>query len=284
MHFRYLLLTALFSYSVISHGDPLIDAHSHLDSDYLEELTTNEIIERLNRNHIDRILITSRNNNETLKLAERIHHRVIPFASIYTDGADKADWFNSTEALEKLKRDLKTGQYQGIGELHLFAQNKNSTLFEETIQLASEYSLPILMHGDKAVIERIFTVDPTATVIWAHLGTDPQVLLLQPMLDRYPSLYIDTSVRDERIMGNLNRQGPLSKQLLPVWREFLIHNQDRILIGMDAFSANRWKNYDQVVDGVRQWLDQLPPEVSKKLAYLNASRLFPINSQQKALH
>jgi len=275
MSLRSILLTAIIGYSALSYGRPLIDAHSHLDSDYLETLTTEEIIERLNRNQIDRILITSRNNNETLKLAERIPSRVIPFASIYTEGADKADWFNSTEAFDKLREDLKTGQYQGIGELHLFAHNKNSPLFEKTIKLASEYSLPILIHGDGEVIEHIFTVDPDATVIWAHLGTNPQVQFLQPMLDRYPSLYLDTSVRDQRLMGNLNRKGPLSDQLLSVWREFLIHNQDRVLIGMDAFSANRWKNYDEVVANIRLWLDQLPPEVSHKLAYQNASRLFP---------
>ena len=142
--------------------------------------------------------------------------------------------------------------------------------------MASEYSLPILMHGDSEVIEKIFTIDPNATVIWAHLGTHPRVDLLQPLLNRYPSLYVDTSVRDERMMGMLNRQGPLSKKLLRIWRTFLIHNQDRILIGMDAFSANRWKNYDQVVANVRLWLDQLPTEVSRKLAYGNANRLFPV--------
>lgn len=276
MYVRYLLLTALLSHGAKANERPLIDAHSHLDSEYLEEITTEDIIERLNRNKIDRILITSRNNNETLELAKRIPGRVIPFASIYTAGADKANWFHSAEALEKLKQDLEIGQYQGIGELHLFAQNKNSPIFKETIRLASEYSLPILMHGDSEVIEEIFTVYPNATVIWAHLGTNPRVDLLQPLLNRYPSLYIDTSVRDERMMGMLNRQGPLSKKLLRIWRAFLIHNQDRILIGMDAFSANRWKNYDQVVANVRLWLDQLPTEVSIKLAYGNASRLFPV--------
>ena len=276
MYVRYLLLTALLIHGAKANERPLIDAHSHLDSTYLEQLTTEDIIERLNRNKIDRILITSRNNNETLKLAKRIPGRIIPFASIYTAGADKANWFHSAEALEKLKQDLEIGQYQGIGELHLFAQNKNSPIFKETIRLASEYSLPILMHGDSEVIEEIFTVYPNATVIWAHLGTNPRVDLLQPLLNRYPSLYIDTSVRDERMMGMLNRQGPLSKKLLRIWRAFLIHNQDRILIGMDAFSANRWKNYDQVVANVRLWLDQLPPEVSKKLAYGNANQLFPV--------
>ena len=276
MYVRYLLLTALLSHGVKANERPLIDAHSHLDSEYLEQITTEDIIERLNRNKIDRILITSRDNNETLKLAKRIPGRIIPFASIYTAGADKANWFHSAEALEKLKQDLEIGQYQGIGELHLFAQNKNSPIFKETIRLASEYSLPILMHGDSEVIEKIFTIDPNATVIWAHLGTNPRVDLLQPLLNRYPSLCIDTSVRDERMMGMLNRQGPLSKKLLRIWRTFLIYNQDRILIGMDAFSANRWKNYDQVVTNVRLWLDQLPTEVSRKLAYGNASRLFPV--------
>lgn len=276
MSLRFLIIIAVLSCGAKADERPLIDAHSHLDSIYLELLTTEDIIERLNRNKIDRILITSRNNNETLKLAKRIPGRIIPFASIYTAGADKADWFLSAEALEKLKQDLEIGQYQGIGELHLFAQNKNSPIFEETIRLASEYSLPILMHGDSEVIEQIFTIDPKATVIWAHLGTNPRVDLLQPLLNRYPSLYIDTSVRDERMMGMLNRQGPLSKKLLKIWRTFLIHNQDRILIGMDAFSANRWKNYDQVVANVRLWLDQLPPEVSQKLAYGNANRLFPL--------
>jgi Tat protein secretion system quality control protein TatD with DNase activity len=77
---------------------PMIDAHSHLDSTYLEQLTIEDIIERLNRNKIDRILITSRNNNETLKLAKRIPGRIIPFASIYTAEADKANWFHSAES------------------------------------------------------------------------------------------------------------------------------------------------------------------------------------------
>ena len=78
MYFRYLLLAAIFSYGANANERALIDAHSHLDSDYLEQLTTEDIIERLDRNQIDRILITSRNNNETLKLAYQNASRLFP--------------------------------------------------------------------------------------------------------------------------------------------------------------------------------------------------------------
>lgn len=78
MYFRYLLLAAIFSYGANANERALIDARSHLDSDYLEQLTTEDIIERLDRNQIDRILITSRNNNETLKLAYQNASRLFP--------------------------------------------------------------------------------------------------------------------------------------------------------------------------------------------------------------
>lgn len=45
------------------------------------------------------------------------------------------------------------------------------------------------------------------------------------------------------------------------------------MVGVDTFSVNRWRNFDQVAERMRHWLNQLPPAVAAKLAHGNAERV-----------
>jgi len=103
-------------------------------------------------------------------------------------------------------------------------------------------------------------------VIWAHAGAYPYPPLLRDYLQRYPGLYIDLSMRDQHIAPD--------GQLDPDWELLLLEYSERFTVGVDTYRTERWDGFAEVVGQIRQWLDQLPDEVSSAIAYRNAARLF----------
>ena len=253
----------------------LIDAHSHHESEYQAQFDCKDVIAALDEASVERVLITSRANHSSQNCFKQYPERIIPFYSVYYGALDKQIWMHQPAKVEEARVALQSGNFVGIGELHIFAQDRESEVLAGLVELAGQHRLPLLIHGDAAVIETVFALNPEARVLWAHLGTLPEIDLLQHMLDRYPEgLYIDTSVRDTLLLGNTIVNGPERNRLTPEWRALLVHNQDRLLAAIDTFSLNRWRNYTEVADQIRLWLAQLPPKVAQKLAYTNAQRFF----------
>jgi len=86
------------------------------------------------------------------------------------------------------------------------------------------------------------------------------------MLTRFPRLWIDTSVRDERIApGGV---------LLPAWRALFARHPERFMVAVDTFSINRWQHYEDVVADIRRWTGPLPQPLKGNLLHDNAARLF----------
>ena len=46
------------------------------------------------------------------------------------------------------------------------------------------------------------------------------------------------------------------------------------MVGVDTYSMVRWHAFAEVVSQIRNWLDQLPGDVSGAIAYRNAARCF----------
>ncbi|WP_130537202.1 amidohydrolase family protein [Thiomicrorhabdus indica] len=249
---------------------PMIwDAHSHYAKADTEAVSHDEVIQILDRNNVQKILITSTPNSGTLKLAKFAPNRIIPFLSVYRTKADKRDWMHRIEVLDEAKKAIATGRYVGIGELHIFAKDKKSPVLKGLVELAKEHQMPMLIHGDAEIIDEIFSIDPKARILWAHLGTQPKISLLKTMLDKYPdNLWIDTSVRDKQLLAT----GRLDSQ----WREFFMDYETRFLVAIDTFSVNRWKTYDSVVKDIHHWLGDLPAGVAQKLAHENAKTFFAL--------
>lgn len=44
----------------------------------------------------------------------------------------------------------------------------------------------------------------------------------------------------------------------------------------DAWASARWKVLPELMDGVREWLGELPRGVAAKISRTNAERLFPV--------
>jgi predicted TIM-barrel fold metal-dependent hydrolase len=260
-------LLLVLSVSVARAELPLFDAHLHYSGEDAEAFTPAEIVAILERHGVTRALVSGTPNATTEALHREAPGQIVPFLSVYRDARDKRDWMHDQHVPGRVEADLESGIYRGIGELHIFAKDRASPVLRRIVEIAAERGLLLQVHGDAQVLDTIFAIASEVTVLWAHLGTRPEPELVRTMLERYPDrLYVDTSVRDGRIMPD--------QAILPAWRDLFKDHSDRFLIGVDTFSVNRWRRFGQVAAHIRAWLGELPTEVAQKLAHGNAERLF----------
>ena len=58
-----------------------------------------------------------------------------------------------------------------------------------------------------------------------------------------------------------------------IGRRLLEAFPDRMMIGTDTYVADRWVEYYGLIGEHRQWLEQLPAPLARKIAYENALKL-----------
>lgn len=245
----------------------LIDAHSHYSAEDAAVLAPDQIMAILDAAGVERIVVAGVPPMLARVLHDHAPRRVIPLLSVYASPLAKKVWMHDARLPEQVAHWLEQGSWAGLGELHLFARDAGSPVFARLVQLAAGHGLVLLIHGDAAVIDRTFELAPEARVLWAHLGTFPVPDLLDAMLEKHGGrLWIDTSVRDERIAPE--------GVLLPEWRALFERHEQRFVVGVDAFSVNRWRHYGEVVARIRAWTDDLPEPLRGNLLRDNAARLF----------
>jgi len=265
---RWPSLIVASSLSVASAGaaPPLFDVHLHYNAEDAVDFAPETIIAQLQANRVLAAVVTSRPPEQVLHLHARAPSLILPMLGVYRTPADKATWMDDVGLPERLEQTLADAPWRAVGELHLFAEDRRSPVFLRIAELATARGLPLQLHCDPAVIDTLFEQESEATVIWAHAGAYPYPPLLRDYLQRYPGLYIDLSVRDQRIApdGHLD----------PEWELLLLEYSERFMIGVDTYRTERWHGFAEVVGQIRHWLDQLPDEVSSAIAYRNAARLF----------
>ncbi len=260
--------------SVPVSGQPFFDTHLHYNAADAELFSAEEIVSRLQQNGVTYAAVTSTPTDHSLALYKQAPQQIIPLLGAYRSLADKISWVKDEQLPARLESQLKQGHWRGIGELHIFADDRHSPVFRDIIQLAHEHQLPLLIHGDPAVIDTLYQIAPGTRVIWAHGGTFAYTDLLADYLQRYPALMIDLSVRDSRIAP----QGQLDDD----WYQLFIRYPGRFLLGVDTYASGRWHNYADALAKIRHWLGQLPDEVTHQMAYQNAITVYQVeNPAQK---
>ena len=266
----YMLISLVGSVSAAAQTDehpfPLIDAHLHYSSGDAETLGAQAVIETLSRAGVTRAAVTSSPPELALDLHHQAPERILPLLGVYRTPRDKENWHQDADLPTCVDQALQDKRWQGVGELHIFAEHRHSPVFLAIVDLASEHGLPILLHADPAVVDRLFDHNSSARVIWAHAGAYPHPPLLRDYLARFPNLYLDLSVRDERIAPD----GKLDAD----WEDFIVEHADRLLIGVDTYRTQRWQHYEQALNVIKTWLSQLPDDVREQLAYQNAQTIF----------
>jgi len=261
------LLSTVAATALTDERRPLVDAHLHYSGADAAVLAPAEILEILRRNAIEAAVVTGNPPQPVQRLHAEAPGRILPFLGVYRDADDKRDWMHDAGLPPWVEARLDAAHYRGIGELHIFAKDRDSPVLAALVDIARQRDLILLVHGDAEVIDAIYSRAPEVTVLWAHLGTRPHPSALEPVLARHPQLFVDTSVRDERFVDNSGR-------LRPAWRRFFIDHSEQVLVGVDTFWTRRWQRFDTEAAQIRAWLDQLPPAIAERIAHGNARRLF----------
>jgi predicted TIM-barrel fold metal-dependent hydrolase len=260
----FLLLISLLPSGLVA--GPLFDTHLHYTAADARVLSPKAVIETLDRNGIRYAVVTGTPASYVTQLYEYAPDRIVPMLGLYRSYTDKESWTRNVSLPSTVEAELEQGNWQGLGELHVFARDRFSPVFKRIVEIAAARQLPMLIHGDPAVIDTIYTIAPGARIIWAHAGTFPYPDLVADYLQRYPSLMVDVSMRDERI-------SPKGK-LDDAWYELLVTHPGRFVVGVDSYSLSRWKDFDAAAARIRDWLSQLPEDVARQLAFDNAARIY----------
>lgn len=261
-----ILLILVGAIPCLADDQDMADAHLHYNQSHSDQLTPVQIIGILKRNNIELAVVTSIPSSMSLELQKAAPEQIIPLLGVYTDYEDKQNWHRQTNLANNIEQAITSGAYRGIGELHLFAEHRHSPVFMQLVTLASRHHLPLLMHCDPAVIDTLFEHEPQALVVWAHAGAYPYPALLRDYLARYPNLYIDLSMRNERIAPD--------NQLDSEWENLFMEFPDRFMTGVDTFSTRRWHDYSHYAGQTRGWLEQLPDEISRQIRIENTRQVY----------
>ena len=265
------------------YGGPLLDAHLHYNVEAVQgPHPISDVLARMQRNGVRAIVANSRPNDGTKALVEARTQTdaagvtVVPFIRLYRNRADYDNWYRDESIYEMVQaeftRGTARGPYRGIGEFHLYdSRNANGPVARKLMAFAEDKQLAVLAHVDDVAVDLLMANAPSKgqklRLIWAHTGIGgTPVERVEVMLARYPLLMGELSYRP-----GLTCEGGL---LCPEWRALLLRYPDRFLIGSDTWINPRWQQYDELMQGYRRWLGDLPPEVARQIAWDNGAALF----------
>lgn len=279
------LLAAGSAAAAADYAGPLFDAHLHYNDEAWDGRAgphpLSDVLARMQRNGVKAVLANSRPNDGTLALAGSPATRqagvtVVPFVRLYRNRADYTSWFRDETIYDmvqaELARGTAAGPFRGIGEFHLYdSANANGAVARKLMRLAEEKNLAVLAHVDDAAIDLLMAHSPTQgqrlRLIWAHTGIGgAPAARVDQLFAKYPLLVGELSYRP-----GLTCDGG---KLCPEWRQLLLKYPDRFVIGSDTWVNQRWQYYDDLMNGYRTWLGDLPADVARRIAWDNGAGLF----------
>ena len=245
---------------------PIFDTHMHYSQDAWERFPPDRIIAKLEAVTVTHALVSSTPDEGTRRLYALDPARIVPSLRPYHANVTSSNWTDFAEIIPYFEERLATLDYAGIGEFHLHTVSVNSPVFQQTAQLAAEHGIYLHIHADAATIRAVFALVPDARVLWAHAGLTESPQTVSGVLDEYPNVWVDISIREYQIAPD--------GLLEPAWETLFLRHPDRITVGSDTWIPPRWESYEQIITQDRTWLAQLPREVAEQIAYRNAERLF----------
>ena len=247
---------------------PIFDAHVHYKEPAWGAYPPKTVIEIMDRNGVAMALVSSTPDAGTIKLWQYAPSRVVPELRPYHDGAGSSNWATYPGMTDYLKKRLKAYPHEGIGEFHVHGLDPaDQPLLKTVAAMARERKIPVHIHSGAGPVRLFYELEPSLTVIWAHAGMSEPAQVVGAMMDKYPTLYADTSYREHDILGD-------GKALDSAWRKMLMRHQDRFMVGSDTWVNSQWDSYDSLMTINRRWLSKLPRAVAEKIAYKNAAKLF----------
>jgi hypothetical protein len=245
---------------------PIFDTHVHYSRNSWSEYSPQDILTKLVNANVARALVSSSPDEGTRRLYALDPVRIVPGLRPYHDNVDQTNWETSDKTLPYLQERIDSPIYVALGEIHVHVQNIESPIFKSAVRRALTRNLVLHIHSDARTIRAVFALEPNAKILWAHAGLTESPQTVSAVLDDFPNLWTDISIRESAIAP----AGKLSDE----WRALFLKHPDRITIGSDTWIPERWTSYETIIELDRTWLDQLPRDVAEKIAYRNAVELF----------
>jgi len=271
---------------------PFADIHLHYNWDQSEILSPREAVARLRENGVGFGVVSSQPPESALDLIEAADGMLIALFMPYLDTDSKRDWFFDSRVLGATRAALAGGTFRGIGEIHLISGWTPSLVqrqpnIDGMLELALEFDVPILIHAE-ASDHRYFLPlcqrYPGARILWAHLGGVMPPAEVARLLDACPHVWGELSARDPMRYGASQPIVAADGRLLPEWKDLVLRYQDRLMVGSDPYFYDDLKGWDQpntgwahvsaIITFHRRWLDALPAQAARKIAWENAQRFF----------
>ena len=247
---------------------PIFDAHMHYKRPAWEPYPVATVIELMDRNGVAMALVSSTPDEGTIRLWQYAPSRIVPELRPYHNDAGSSNWTKAKGMQGYLEERLARYPHEGIGEFHIHQMDPtDKPLLAAIAKMALSRNIPVHIHSGAEPIRGFYEIEPRATIIWAHAGMSEPADIVGQMLDRYPTLYADTSFRERDILTN-------DDSLSPDWRRVIYRHADRLMIGTDTWVNGQWDDYDGLISLNRQWLSLLPRELAEKIAFRNAGKLF----------
>jgi len=249
---------------------PLFDAHLHYSAQAWAAYPPETVVKILDAAGVRSGLVSSAPDEGTFRLKAVLGDRVIPMLGPYRNAADVFSWARDPSIVPYVESTYRPGVHRGFGEFHLLVGQTALPAVRGVLALAQREKLFLQPHADVRALVELLMYMPDATVLWAHAGVDASPDQIGALLTAWPKLSVELSLR-----ADIAPNGTLD----PRWRDLLVRNSGRFMIGTDTwtvggtFTGNeRWDLYAEIVKGIRGWLAQLPTDVAEAIAYKNAER------------
>ena len=242
---------------------PIFDAHVHFSHDAADRFSAGEAAAILEKAGLARALVSSSGDAGTRALQAAAPDLVLPSLRPYRRRGEIGGWVDDPSVIDFLEDRLERFKWVAVGEFHLFASETGKAVPQRMIALARRHNLLLHAHSDAGAIDAIFVQWPQARVLWAHAGfADPGIV--GAMLGKHANLWTDLAYRSEHAYGG---------RVEDDWRSLFTAFPDRVMVGTDTFTPERWHYVVEHAEWTRQWLADLPPGLAERIAWRNGEAM-----------
>ena len=275
-----------------SSGTPkrVFDVHLHFNHNQTGVVTPEEAVAILKKQNVQYGVVSSTPPELALELQAADKKIILPLWRPYLEPISRHNWFNDQRVLPAARAALATGQYYGIGELHMISglgATPKNTILNGLIGLGIEFDLPLLIHTETSSHKYFLplcTHYPKARFLWAHAGSRLGPEEVDALLSQCRNVWVEFSARDNwRYL-----EDPIidaSGRLLDSWLTLIKRYPDKFMIGADPVwpieylhnwdvPDTGWEKYDQYLNFHRHWIQHIPASLADRIRFTNAYRFF----------
>ncbi len=246
---------------------PLFDAHLHYSHDAWARIPPPQAVALLRAAGLMKAMVSSSSDEGTQMLYALAPDLVVPLLRPYRSRGEIGTWVHDRAIVGHLQERLARYRYVGLGEYHVFGADADLPVMRSVVQLARERGLLLHSHADAEAVERQFGQWPEARILWAHAGFDAPANVAV-MLRRHRRLWVDLAFRSDHATS-----ATVGSTVEPGWRALFTEFPDRVLLGTDTFTPERWYYVGEHARWSRQWLAALPADVAERIAWKNGLAL-----------